>query len=89
MPKPFSEYSKKEWEDESTDAMMIWDGIPDTRKDPEFDLELPTCPMHPARFYELSSVQGFNKLNGWTYREYVEDWKGRRGQHLELQAKCG
>ena len=35
-----------------------------------------TQPMHPNLYYQLSSVRGFNKLNGSTYSEYLIIWKG-------------
>tara|TARA_B100000900_G_C20297109_1_gene600640 strand:+ start:281 stop:655 length:375 start_codon:yes stop_codon:yes gene_type:complete len=34
-------------------------------------------PMHPNLFYNLSVVRNFNKLNGHTYREYINFWKKR------------
>jgi len=33
-------------------------------------------PMHPNIYYQLSSVRGFNKLNGKTYSDYLNIWKG-------------
>lgn len=32
-------------------------------------------PMCPLLFYELSTVNGFNDINGHTYEEYIEIWK--------------
>ena len=34
--------------------------------------ETSSHPMHPSIFHQLSSVIGFNNLNGHTYFKYVE-----------------
>ena len=39
--------------------------------------ESDTHPMHPNLFYQLSSVSGFNNLNGKTYQIYLNNWKIR------------
>ena len=38
------------------------------------------CPMAPYRFFQLSSVSGFNNLNGYTYEEYILGWKKRHNK---------
>lgn len=43
--------------------------------DPEQFGQTDKQPMHPNLYYQLSSVQGFNKLNGNTYSEYLSIWK--------------
>ena len=44
---------------------------------PESTFETKINPMHPFQFNRLSNVKGFNKVNGYTYYEYVEIWKKR------------
>lgn len=78
MPKHLNKYTQEEFNKEVEDAKKIWDTeIEDCRKDPNFELESINCPMHPSVFYELSSVDGFNKKNGFTYREYTNLWRER------------
>jgi len=40
--------------------------------------ETDSHPMHPSLFYQLSNVSGFNKTNGYTYPEYIDQWYVRR-----------
>lgn len=35
-------------------------------------------PMHPDIFIKLSNVIGFNKLNGYSYEDYISKWKERK-----------
>ena len=50
------------------------------KKDEEPDgLETENCPMCPNVFFGLCSVRGFNKLNGYTYVDYVSHWRERWG----------
>ena len=44
--------------------------------EPEQFTQSNTQPMHPNLYYQLSSVRGFNNLNGSTYSEYLNIWKG-------------
>jgi hypothetical protein len=58
---------------------------------PNFNIKLEECtfyetgkhPMHPQMFYQLSSVRGFNDLNGHTYSKYLQDWMARWQSALE------
>ena len=60
---------------------------------PSFNIKLEECtfyetanhPMHPQMFYQLSSVRGFNDLNGHTYGKYLQDWTTRWKSALEGQ----
>jgi len=72
--------SASDWEKISTTAQNIWDNLQGVAKNPECDLEFDNCPMHPGRFFEFSSVIGFNSNNGWSYPEYVTQWWERRGR---------
>ena len=68
--------SDDEWKSIIEKAMSVWDTL-EMVKDPDFTLETETCPMHPSQFFQLSSVSGFNEMNGYTYEEYVENWRKR------------
>jgi hypothetical protein len=46
-------------------------------KTEEQSLETITSPMSPGHFYNLSQVQKFNEVNGYTYDEYINIWKKR------------
>jgi len=76
----FGNLTDKEWINMKNIALDIWDHkLTGITKDPEIQLELDTCPMHPGFFFEFSSVSGFNNNNGWSYSEYVSGWWERRG----------
>lgn len=34
-------------------------------------------PMHPGIFYNLSQIDKFNDVNGYSYQEYITIWKKR------------
>jgi hypothetical protein len=36
--------------------------------------ETETNPMSPNLFYQLSMIIGFNKINGSTYKNYIDIW---------------
>jgi hypothetical protein len=36
--------------------------------------ETETNPMSPNLFYQLSIIMGFNKINGSTYKNYIDIW---------------
>jgi len=36
--------------------------------------ETETNPMSPNLFYQLSMIKGFNKINGSTYKNYIDIW---------------
>jgi hypothetical protein len=42
------------------------------------NVETTEYPMSQSLFNELSSVIGFNDMNGKTYEEYVQKWKVRK-----------
>jgi hypothetical protein len=44
----------------------------------EKDIETDTHPMSECLFNQLSTVIGFNDMNGKNYKEYVENWKLRK-----------
>ena len=77
MSKHLSQYTDEEWNKESNDSLKIWNSLENLRKKDDYHLESINCPMHPSVFYELSSVDGFNKKNGFTYREYTNLWRER------------
>ena len=58
-------------------ALNLWDNLKDIKKNPNNHCENYYCPMHPNMFFHLSSVSGFNKINGYTYSEYVSNWRKR------------
>jgi len=66
--------NQKEYEEEYKKSLELYNlGKYDTK-----DLtESSDHPMHPCTFFQLSSVYGFNDLNGHTYKEYLSKWKDR------------
>ncbi len=76
MPKHLSQFTDEEWKAEVEQAKNIWNSLP-YHKNPRYEMESANWTMHPGMFYELSNVAGFNEKNGWTYREYVDNWKRR------------
>ena len=66
----------EQWNKTYQTAINIWNML-EVTKNPNVDLETNTCPMHPNHFFQLSNVSGFNKMNGYTYKEYVEKWRKR------------
>ena len=70
--------SDVEWKKIVEKAIEVWDNLDDVEKNSESFYETDNCPMHPSLFFQLSNVRGFNKLNGYTYSKYVENWKDRK-----------
>ena len=52
--------------------------ISETNVNFEKDIETDTHPMSESLFNQLSTVIGFNDMNGKNYKEYVENWKIRK-----------
>ena len=44
----------------------------------EKNIETDAHPMSEGLFKQLSTVIGFNDMNGKNYKEYVENWKLRK-----------
>ena len=42
-------------------------------------------PMSESLFNDLSSVIGFNNINGKTYEEYVQKWKMRKEMTTKME----
>jgi len=78
--KTWKNLSDNEWEQLYNKSIEIWNNLKGVSKETNCDLELDKCPMHPNRFFEFSSVIGFNKNNGWSYNEYISNWWERRGK---------
>ncbi len=76
MSKHLSQYTDEKSNKESDDSLKIWNNLENWRKKDDYHLESNSL-MHPSVFYELSSVDGFNKKNGFTYREYTNLWHER------------
>lgn len=55
--------------------LKIWDNLLNVKKDIKNLEERDDCPMHPYIFFRASTVSGFNKENGNTYKEYLELWQ--------------
>jgi len=68
--------SEEEWNKIYEDAIDIWNKL-DVPKNSNIEFETNNRPMHPNMFFHLSSVSGFNNMNGHTYEEYVVSWKTR------------
>ena len=64
-----------EWQFTKCRAAKLWELLPKNDND---NFETVDHPMHPNLFFQLSSVQGFNKMNGYSYDEYVQLWHKRR-----------
>jgi hypothetical protein len=54
-----------------------WNLFLKNTSDPDNIYESDKNPMSPLLFYQLSMVNGFNNLNGHTYKEYIELWTKR------------
>lgn len=52
--------------------------VSDTNENYEKHVETNEHPMSESLFNDLSSVIGFNDMNGKTYEEYVKKWKMRK-----------
>ena len=52
--------------------------VSDTNENYEKHVETNEHPMSESLFNDLSSVIGFNDINGKTYEEYVKKWKMRK-----------
>ena len=52
--------------------------VSDTNENYEKHVETNEHPMSEFLFNDLSSVIGFNDMNGKTYEEYVKKWKMRK-----------
>ena len=51
--------------------------VSDTNENYEKYVETNEHPMSQSLYKDLSSVIGFNDMNGKTYEEYVQKWKMR------------
>ena len=78
--KHYKNISNENWKKLFEESVDYWDKLDDVIKDDEKHFETDTCPMHPSLFFELISVVGFNKVNGYTYKDYVSKWRNRRGE---------
>lgn len=80
--KHYKDISQKDWNKLVSDALKYWDELDDDnnikKNNIDDGLESKDCPMHPNVFFGLCSIKGFNKLNGYTYVDYVKQWKLRR-----------
>jgi len=52
--------------------------VSDINENYEKYVETSKHPMSQSLFNDLSSVIGFNDMNGKTYEEYVQKWKMRK-----------
>ena len=75
--KHFKDISDDDWKILIEKAVKYWENLTDFIKDEQNTLETDTCPMHPYNFFNLVTVNGFNKVNGYTYQEYVSKWRNR------------
>ena len=69
--------SAERWEQMYADALECWDGLKNIIKNEKINTESRYCPMHPRLFFQLSRVNGFNRINGYTYIEYIVKWRIR------------
>ena len=80
--KHFKDISQKDWDKLISDALKYWDELDNDndiiKNDSDDGLESSNCPMHPNVFFGLCRVRGFNQCNGYTYVDYVKQWKQRR-----------
>jgi len=76
----FQNITEMKWNEMYSTAVDIWNSLENIQKDEKNSNqgESQLCPMHPYMFFQLSSVRGFNNLNGYTYTEYVSKWNERR-----------
>ena len=77
MPKHVGEYSEEEWVAEVTQAKRIWENYKAKKNTLRGHWESSDCPMTPRRFYNQCTIKGFCETHGWTYEEYVTQWKQR------------
>ena len=72
----YFEVDQETWNETVKNALKIWDDLEDIDKSQkELSLQTDKCPMHPQQFFALSSVNGFNRCNGYTYSDYVDKWR--------------
>lgn len=45
-------------------------------------------PMCEALYNQLTYVQGFQELNGWTYQDYCTKWLARSGNDTLVSGHC-
>ena len=72
-PKHVGQYTEVEWTAEVKRAKQIWSQF--RKKAQRGQWETSDCPMSPRRFYEQCNADGFCQSRGWTYAEYVQQWK--------------
>lgn len=68
--------NKEEYKEQYEHAIKTYEKYRDI--DPDNYNETDEKPMHPNLFYNLCSVHAFNRLNGYSYQEYIDKWKIRR-----------
>ena len=67
--------TNEKWQKVANKAFKTWNNLKNVTKEQDHWGETKLCPMHPSFFFQLSQVRYFNQKNGYTYEEYVNNWK--------------
>ena len=72
----YSNLSEEKWIEMQEEAAVLFKEY-ESVKDPA-GVETDNSPMSPDMFFQLCSISGFNRMNGYTFKEYLDKWKKRR-----------
>jgi len=71
----FGTLTKETWKQMQLDAEELYKVYKNENDSDGFETD--KSPMTPNMFFNLSYVRGFNNMNGYTYKEYIDGWKNR------------